>query len=107
MRFDNDDDYLIADLDFDNFGIDVDQFRRRTGFEPGEPIRICPYSGNPEDGPTFGQLRDGSVACFIADYDWENEQIRLETAPPWSENKYRLSGGRGGDPGDLLYDGDP
>jgi len=107
VRFANDDDYLIADLDFDDFGISVDQFRRRTGFEPGEPIRICPYSGGPENGPTFGQLRDGSVACFIDDYDWENEQIRLETAPPWPENRYRLGGGRGGDSGDLLYNGDP
>jgi len=107
VRFsDTDDGLLIADLDFDDFGIGVEQFRRRTGFEPGDLVRISPYSGNPEDGPTFGQLQDGSHACSIERYDWENEEIQLSTAP-WPENRYRLGSSPFGEPGEHLYDDNP
>jgi len=100
------DSILIADLDFDEFGIGSEQFRRRTGFETGELVRIAPYSGNPDDGPTFGQLRNGSHACAIQSYDWENGEVRLEPIP-WPENRYRIGSNPFGNPGEPLYDDNP
>lgn len=97
-----DGDLIRADLDFDDLEIDTDQFRRRTSFEPGDIIRICPYSGDPNDGPTFGQLRDGSIACAIERFGWDEGTIRLEPIS-WPGNRYRLESRPYGDPGEYVY----
>lgn len=99
-------DLVEASLDFDEYDIGIDQFRRRTSFEPGNLVRVCPYSGGPNDGPTFGQLRDASHAFRIERYDWEEGEISLEPLY-WPANRYRLRSRPNGDPGEPLFEDNP
>lgn len=97
---------LIGDLDFTAFDIDADQYRRRTGFDEGDLVRISIYSGDPNDGPTFGQLNRASVACAIEDIDWNAETIELDPIPWGDGDRYRLESHAYGEPGEPLFDRD-
>jgi hypothetical protein len=96
---------IEANLDFTDFEIGTEEFRRRGSFEEDDFIRICPRFDNPERGPTYGWLKQMGYTCVIEDLDWENQRVELDAIPCGDGNTYRLpSRAWYGDAGDPVYD---
>lgn len=96
---------IEARLDFADFEIGAEEFRRRGSFEEDDFVRISPRFDNPERGPTYGWLKQMGLTCVVEEIDWEGQEIELEGIPCGSGNTYRLPSRTWfGDAGDPVYD---
>lgn len=97
---------LVAQIDFEDFDIDADEFRLRTSFDEGSFTRVSPAPDNPQQSLTFGQLARGGNIFVIDAIDWEDETVRLDGITIGGGNQYQLSSYANGESGESYYDDD-
>ncbi|WP_410814340.1 AAA domain-containing protein [Micromonospora sp. 067-2] len=70
---------LQATIQADAYGMTLEEFRGRSAIGPDSFVRLTPYSGNPGQGQTIGQLLRAGRTCRVLSVDWETGVIVFES----------------------------